>query len=275
MINDIEFSDERHKNGFRVVMLGASNATISLPLIVHSLRSNLAGHLEFNAAVGHGRSFGIWSSVLFRALPSIRDCHLWEAIQQTKTDGAQLQNLGLITDIGNDLLYGVEPDQLINWVKDCLQRLKAINARVVITLLPVDTLKKLSRLRFTATRMLFFPNSKFSFDGFLEVVQHLNQQLQLLGEQHDAQVIAPKNEWYGFDPIHIKPSARSKAWREILSTWFPDSEALSMQRPSWQQRRRIRNCQFETRRRFGKLQQFEQPMLTWSDDQRSGMLRMF
>ena len=275
MKNKLNLNDDQPQSGYRVVMLGASNATISLPLIVHSLRTNLPGHLEFNAAIGHGRSFGIWSSVLFRALPSIRDCRLWESINGDESNHGRLQTLGLITDVGNDLLYGVEPDELTEWVRDCAQRLKDIDARIVITLLPTETLKKLSRLRFTATRTLFFPRSKFNFDGFIDVVTHINEQLELIGEQYAAYVVAADPPWYGFDPIHIKPSARLRAWGDILSTWFPDSGPLKMQRPNFSQRRQIRKCQFETRRRFGRLQHFEQPMLAWSDEQRSGMLRMF
>jgi hypothetical protein len=35
----------------------------------------------------------------------------------------------LVTDIGNDLLYEVPVDRIVDWVDQCLDRLKAINAR--------------------------------------------------------------------------------------------------------------------------------------------------
>ncbi|HLQ43549.1 MAG TPA: hypothetical protein VK137_02375, partial [Planctomycetaceae bacterium] len=62
----------------RVILLGASNVTLSFPRLWHGLRRAWSESLELFAAHGHGRSFGIWSRVGPRQLPGIVPCRLWD-----------------------------------------------------------------------------------------------------------------------------------------------------------------------------------------------------
>ena len=38
-------------------------------------------------------------------------------------------------------------------------------------------------------------------------------------------IVAPRAEWYGFDPMHVRFSQRLVAWREILGRWSNHSLA--------------------------------------------------
>ena len=87
----------------RVILLGASNVTLAFPLIVEGLRRSLPEPIELFAAHGHGRSYGLWSRVLMRRLPGIRECGLWESLATRSGEG---RPLALVTDVGNDLLFG-------------------------------------------------------------------------------------------------------------------------------------------------------------------------
>src|SRR5262245_41279757 len=64
----------------RVIILGASNVTMSFPLIVRAIQSSLPRPVDIFAAHGHGRSFCAWSYVLHRGLPSIMDCGIWRGL---------------------------------------------------------------------------------------------------------------------------------------------------------------------------------------------------
>ncbi|MEX0819484.1 MAG: hypothetical protein WD070_07815, partial [Pirellulaceae bacterium] len=86
----------------RVVLLGASNIARSPAIVFDSARSAWGSPLDIVAATGHGRSYGMTSCVLGRTLPGILQCGLWEALATRPL----VPTAALLTDIGNDILYG-------------------------------------------------------------------------------------------------------------------------------------------------------------------------
>ena len=86
----------------RVVLLGASNLVAGLPRVVEAARSVWGGPLDILAAAGHGRSYGRSSRVLWRTLPGILSCGLWEDLARRPP----ASTAALLTDVGNDILYG-------------------------------------------------------------------------------------------------------------------------------------------------------------------------
>ena len=93
----------------RVILLGASNLVLSFPTIVATARATWGEPIEFMAAMGHGRSYGKDTSVFGRKISGIFPCALWQDLQNRPP----MPTTALVTDIGNDLLYGVTPDQLL------------------------------------------------------------------------------------------------------------------------------------------------------------------
>lgn len=200
-----------------IIFLGASNLTRDFPLILRLLQPTLDAPSHIYTALGHGRSYGTWSRLLYRALPGITRCDLWDALP--KPEFIVDQPLALLTDIGNDLIYGQSVDAIFSWVRHCLDQLQTIDARVTITLLPESTLAKLSNLRFEMTRRLFFPNNRASLSDLIRKVNELNQRLSDLRDDPRIQIVEPQPEWYGFDPIHYRVSQRVHLWKTILTTW--------------------------------------------------------
>src|SRR6185295_11056994 len=54
----------------RLVVIGASNASMALPRVLRTLEPPL----ELLVAAGHGRSYGSWSRYFARELPPILEC---------------------------------------------------------------------------------------------------------------------------------------------------------------------------------------------------------
>lgn len=201
----------------RLILLGASNVTIAFPLIVESLRASFGEPIELIAAHGHGRSFGKRSRVLWRDLPGISVCRMWDELDRRPP--SPHPPLALMTDIGNDLLYGVRPPQLLEWVETCMQRLQAAGAELAVALPPRDSVLRISAARYYATRAIFFPGGGPGWSDMQQMFHEVDAGLLELTGRYGAATIRPEPRWYGIDPIHIRKSARRTAWETILSAW--------------------------------------------------------
>jgi hypothetical protein len=204
----------------RVVLLGASNLAMSFPVVVQTARQTWGEPVEIMAAMGHGRSYGQDSRVLARKISGIFPCALWQDLQNRPP----LPTAALITDVGNDLLYGVPPDQVINWVSGCLNLLSAAGATTVITQLPMDSLERLGEARFRFFRSVLFPKCKLTKAAIRDAAISVNDKLIALGKTPNTSVIPVSGAWYGFDPIHLRRRVRPRAWPELLAAWRATDE---------------------------------------------------
>jgi hypothetical protein len=248
----------------RVVLLGASNLALGFPLIVRQLCAGLPRPLEIYAACGHGRSFCRWSRVLFRALPGIDRCALWSDLESTP-DGNGTSTLALVTDVGNDLIYGSAPNLIARRIEACLSELARHEAQLVITRLPLASIERLSALRYHATKAVFFPRTGGRWSEMLAGARDLDQALAEIGARFSARLIEQPREWYGFDPIHIRRGHRARAWRTIFSGWSAFTAAARGTRLALADVARLRLAAPAERRLFGRQQLRSQPALALGD----------
>jgi hypothetical protein len=208
--------------------LGASNLTVSFSTVVETVRLLIGQPVEIMAAMGHGRSFGQYSTVVGRKIPGIFPCALWQDLKRRPP----LPTAALLTDIGNDLLYGVPVEQLLEWVAGCLDHLDGARATTSMTRIPIGNVEGLSEARFRFFRTLLFPKNRLTLSAVKTSVRALDEQLTALATQRKLSVIPASNAWYGFDPIHFKRSARRAAWPAILSAWGTQGAARVVPRRS-------------------------------------------
>lgn len=247
----------------RVVLLGASNLTLGLRTVLQTCRSVLRSPLEIYGALGHGRSYGMRSTVIARSLPGIHECGLWEALEQ---DSAE-PTFALLTDVGNDVGYEVVVDRIEEWVGGALQRLSRLNAQTVMTLLPLASLRRLSALQYYLARSIFFPRSRLGYEEARSRTEELDVRLRALAVQFGVGTVEPEARWYGIDPIHVRRRLWPEVWRSILGTWHgehvaEEEDSCSGPLPSWVGMQLLRP---RVRWLFGRQQLTAQPVLTLDD----------
>ena len=246
----------------RVILLGASNVTIGLPIVVQNLRDRLQGQLDVYTALGHGRSFGEWSRVLARSLPGILGCEMWEALERAARPTES--TLVLVTDVGNDLVYGSPISKIAEWVEICLKRLIQIGpCDIVITSLPMGSLERLSPWRYHLMRTILFPGKGSAWPEMWKRALELNAKLRTISDEFHAHWFDVPGTWYGFDPIHIQRGHRNEAWQQILSGWPGLASTEDQIRPSSAVTQRVNGCRFAERRFLGRLQRATQPTVTF------------
>lgn len=239
----------------RVVLLGASNLTRGISTVIDTARQVWGAPLEVLAALGHGRSYGLGSSVLVRRLPGILQCGLWDALSALPP----APTAALVTDIGNDILYGASVASILAWVEECLERLAGSNAPIVLTLPPTATVTAVSAWRYTFIRTCAFPGCRLSRNDAFSRAELLDEGLQQLALRRGIRAVRPRVEWYGFDPIHIRRRHWASAWNEVLSNWSEEPLATKLARSSLAQQLYLKSRAPAQRTIFGIEQRAAQP----------------
>jgi hypothetical protein len=196
----------------RVVALGASNLTRGFPAVVANARAAWGEDVEVLAALGHGRSYGSQSLFLGRRLPGILESGLWRQLACLPAAPTR----GLITDVGNDILYGFPAERIVAWVGEAADRLRRFTDDVVLTDLPLASIRRLSPAGFLLFRSVLVPRCRLSLPQVAAAAERVNGGLLELATARGLRLQHLREEWYGIDPIHIRPRLWWLAWREIL-----------------------------------------------------------
>ncbi len=201
----------------RVVALGASNLTLGLSSVLTTARSAFCSDVEVLTADGYGRSYGAPTRVAMRTLPGILESGIWRELESRPA----VPTRALILDVGNDIAHGFEPRQILAWVQEAATQLLVHTPDVVLTDLPLASIRRLSPGTFLFFRTLFYPSSRVTLGEVLERTDELNDGLTGLARSKKLRLVQLDPGWYGFDPIHLRPAVWARAWKEILA---PDTD---------------------------------------------------
>jgi hypothetical protein len=244
-----------------VLLLGASNVSQSISRIVSACDSAYRVPLEIRAALGHGRSYIRRTRVGWRRLPSIAECQLWPAcgLQQSEmfnqaaltsdlldrlvpvartqidhnypipmelnseADHTPRKIRALITDIGNDVIYGSMPEKIISQIMMMIERIESLpcleNREILVTRLPWPSVRKVAKYKYESMVRLLFPRTQLTWEMMLERVEEMDHRLQSHFPRSGVTLVEQSADWYGFDPIHILRRKRARVWSEILGHW--------------------------------------------------------
>jgi hypothetical protein len=212
-----------------VVLLGASNLTIGWNAVAASLHSTLRQPLDLYVALGMGRSYVEHSRFMARGLPGIQNCGIWDQSSAAADSGPPAV---LITDVGNDVVYGHDATTIIQAVESCINQCRLLHqdSDIVMTALPLQSIESLGQFRFTLFKKLLFPGLRLTLSEVKQRSFQLNEAVCQLATEQDIPLITPRTEWYGLDPIHIRRRHRRVAFDFIFShlSVVPATECASV-----------------------------------------------
>ena len=209
-----------------VIVLGASNISLGWKQLSRIITARSPDRVTILTAHGFGRAWIDTSRFGLRQLPGIMGCGLWEHLETTPTTPVA----ALITDLGNDLVYGREPSAVMSAVTVGIKRIRQASpdCRVVVTRPPVASIQTLGATRYQFFRTLIFPFCRLSLDEIRKRTLELDQRIQDL---HDVTIVSPAAEWYGLDPIHVRRRNCSIAFESMLQSW-PVLTSINRQVPT-------------------------------------------
>ncbi len=236
-------------------MLGASNLSRAFPIAISMSQHVFDAPMAFYIAKGHGRSYGQEASCFGKKNSGIFSCGIWRALEHEKS----VPITALVTDIGNDLAYEVPVETVLQWVEGCLDRLLALDARVVMSDLPVPVLRTVGALRYRCFRAILFPQCRLNWEEMLHRAERLSLGVHELAEQREIPVFAVPNEWYGLDPIHPPMRHQPQIWAGLLGLATDSMPDVSSHRCALAKRWYLRRLRPESWSTFGFSRSAVQP----------------
>ena len=199
------------------VVLGASNVSRGLARLVAAVESRSPGAALFVAA-GHGRGYGVNTRVAARRLPSILRSGLWRGLDRHGGEASA----ALVTDVGNELLYGFPAEQIAAWVRESVRRLADRGATIAITRLPLAGIAAVGAVRYRALRTFFVPGCRLSLADLKDAASRLDAELQAIAADVGGRVIEQPAHWYGLDTLHVRRRHLDDLWQAACDAWgFP------------------------------------------------------
>ncbi len=201
-------------------ILGASNLTFSLPEAVRWTLASTEGRRELFVAHGPGRSYGLRAGTVFARYVGLSQCALFERLERAVAGEPRPRVHALLTDIGNDLIYSASPALVEKWVAKTMDRLARLGARVAVTALPRDSLRRMPRASYYLFRTLYHPPCRIPYTAMMARVDEMQERLAALCAEREALFLPAPAEWYGLDHLHLKIRKRREAFRFWLGELF-------------------------------------------------------
>ena len=197
----------------RVIALGASNLTRGLRTVVSMSRVAWGADTEVIAALGLGRSYGGRSRFIMRTLPGILDCGIWRALDDLPP---ATTTIGIVSDVGNDILYGYPSPQILEWVDESITRLRRHTDTITLTGLPFFNANQLTERRFRIMRAIVFPSSQQTLAGARLGAVVVQEGLERIAAARGVRFVPLQQQWYRWDPIHFRYRYWRRMWGECL-----------------------------------------------------------
>ncbi|MEM7230686.1 MAG: hypothetical protein AAF517_00840 [Planctomycetota bacterium] len=223
-MSDAEMSDAMRGDvgADRLVLIGASNLTAGLRYALEEAL-HFCPDLDVFAAHGPGRSYGETHGVLCMGYDGHVSSGLFDAVDAAQSESPRSLKV-LLTDLGNDLLYGPTVDTILAWVDSIVERANRHAAELRITSLPIESLESLTPAKFQVLRRLFFPFRPTEYQDVLQRTRDLQKGIEELSRMHERLEVLPvERVWYGFDHIHVRRRDRRTAFHTWLQTFWPES----------------------------------------------------
>jgi len=255
---EAKFSNSPHLSQFetagalqRVVLLGASNLSLTFPMVVETALDVFGRPLEFFIAMGFGRSYGRESKFFRKNFSGILQSRLWDAL-----DGARpLATVAVAADIGNDVPYEVPVSTIVESVKQTLDALDERGVQVVLNNIPLPSIRSLSPARYALMRRILFPRSRMSHGELMHRAEELSAALEVMAAERQTPIFTGENSWYGFDPIHPRRKWAGEIWQRMFTAVSPESRPVVLRAPARREARILRRLQsrawFELSQRGG------------------------
>jgi hypothetical protein len=121
--------------------------------------------------------------------------------------------------VGNEILYGLGPDQVAASVRESVRRLADRGCRIAITGLPTTSLAGVGPVRLRLLKAVFVPGCRLTLAELQDSATRLDERVRCIARDFGATVIEQPGAWYGFDAIHVRRRRLDDLWHAACDAW--------------------------------------------------------
>jgi hypothetical protein len=197
------------------VLLGASNLARAYSALTRQISNNIS-QVRFINALGPGRGYCARGGLLNFSYTPVGECRVMASAEDFAQQGGRVAVL--ITDIGNDIMYGVPDASLIECLDRLIEKTLKWNAEVFLTSIHVDVSRDMGKNSFKLLKAIFYPKSLITFDQADLAVKRVNRYLEEKSGQNKAvHLVSGLGAFCGLDKIHFSLLKGHLAWSRITN----------------------------------------------------------
>jgi hypothetical protein len=226
-----ENTPTRAKQPFLFILLGASNLARGFQALSDCLVSSLApNRVEILNAMGPGRGYCAEGGIFNIRYPAIGASGILDSICAEGETPHKV--IALITDIGNDIMYGVAASEITACLSVLLKQFSALDADVFLQPIPIDLSEDVSESQFRLLKSIFYPHSAIDYEQAREAVFAVNDFLRTnAGER--VHLLPSGKEFMGIDKIHYSVFQSHKAWSGVAHEMLRVLNVPEVPKISW------------------------------------------
>jgi hypothetical protein len=200
---------------FLFVLLGASNLARGYSALTRHISKNIPAG-KFLNALGPGRSYCSRGGLLNLTYCPIGECSVLELAKVYAERGFRITVL--LTDIGNDIIYGVPESSLTESLDTLIKKSIQMNAEVFLTSIHVDVSKDIGKTSFKLFKSIFYPKSPMTFDQADSAVKKMNHYLAEKSLKNErVHLVSGLGAFCGLDKIHYGLLKSHLAWSRVAN----------------------------------------------------------
>ncbi len=164
--------------------------------------------------MGPGRGYCAKGGFLTVRYPPIGDSGVMDAAREKAATASRV--VALITDIGNDIMYGVPEQDIVACLSRLLKEFEAMNADVFLNPVPLVIEEDVTPFQFRLLRRIFYRSSAVEYTQAAHAVREVNRFLRdsAGGRVH---LLQSAREFCGADKIHYSLFRSHRAWSRIVA----------------------------------------------------------
>ena len=206
-----ETLDESGVSPVTIALLGASNLSRGYWALSHCLRDNLRQHrVRVLAALGPGRGYvapgGLWPLIF----SPIKDCGIFQTLRQYNQEGNR--TFAFLTDLGNDFLFNVTGEELIQVLDATFCRLEESGTQILVTPIHPVLMEVLTPNIYKILRAWLYPKSRVSFEQVIFGIGSVNEFLIEAENAGRIRRVVGLDAFLGWDYVHYGWMQANKAW---------------------------------------------------------------
>jgi hypothetical protein len=201
------------KPKFHFILLGASNLARARFGLNQYLEKSFPNLISTSIASGPGRAYSVSAGIFGINYSPLKASPIFNLGREESSN--YRQTIALISDIGNDIMYGVPVQKLIQDLENSILNLSGFCSHVFILPIPSKKIESLNHWQINILKRILFPKCTLSPEKIISSIQIVNQFLSELNTPK-LTLLKAMDDCIGWDRAHYDLSKMHIAWTKIV-----------------------------------------------------------